>query len=370
MKNFYFLLNFFASVLLFRNSVTAQCGTNLLNNPGFDAPIQTNIGDNLTGLFTFTGGWTMTGGPFNVIRTNGTAYGGGPDNAQNGTQYVDVTNAAGTVYQDFTIASASTPIAFGGYFSSREPGGYVNWTASINIVSLPSLAVVATSNTRAFTSADGIGAAQEVWHYINGNTTLNAGNYRYVVNLGNHGNFDGAFVFQNCTLPIKLVYFGGNYSNNAVTLNWRFESQTNFSHFIVEKSLDGVAFNGIKNIYLTTSQFYNYKDIDLNSSSRFYYRLKMVDNDGKFSYSNIIKIQTERVVTFSVLGNPVKDNLNITGLKQGAILTLYDITGKKLLQKNIQDQSLSMDISSLSNGVYYLQYSKNGFIENKKIIKQ
>lgn len=370
MKNFYFLLSFIASTLLFQNSATAQCGTNLLNNPGFDAPIQTNIGNNLTGLFTFTGGWTMTGGAFNVIRTNGTAYGGGPNNAQNGTQYVDVTSAAGTVYQDFTIASASTPIAFGGYFSSRESSGYVNWTASIDILSLPSLAVVASSNTRAFTSADGVGAAQEVWHYINGNTTLNAGNYRYIVNLGNYGNFDGAFVFQNCILPIKLEYFGGNYSNNAITLNWKFESQTNFSHFIVEKSLDGIAFNSIKNNYLTNSQFYSHKDIDLNTASIFYYRLKMVDNDGKFSYSNIIKIQTGRTLTLSVIGNPVKDNLNITGLKKGATLTLYDNNGKLLLQKNIQDQSLSMDISFLSSGVYYLKYSKNGFIENKIIIKQ
>lgn len=178
-------------------------------------------------------------------------------------------------------------------------------------------------------------------------------------------------VFQNAALiPIKLLYFGGNYSNNAVMLNWKYESQTNFSHFVVERSLNGIAFNSLKNVYLTNSQLYNYKDIDVSAGSIYYYRLKMVDRDGKFSYSNIVKIQTGAVNSFSILANPVKDNLNITGLKTGATLALYDNSGKLIIQKNIQDQSFSMNVSFLSSGIYYLQYSNNGVTEYKKIIKQ
>ena len=60
----------------------------------------------------------------------------------------------------------------------------------------------------------------------------------------------------------------------------------------------------------------------------------------------------------------------ITGLKVGATLTLYDNVGKMILQKNIQEESLLMDVSYLSSGVYYLQYSNERLIENKKIIKQ
>jgi len=188
---------------------------------------------------------------------------------------------------------------------------------------------------------------------------------------GNGTNSGHVRVFENISiLPIKLSYFGGNYSNNAVTLNWKYESQTNFSHFIVEKSLDGTVFNSVKNIYLTNANFYNYIDIDLNKGSTYYYRLRMVDNDGKFTYSNTIKIQTGAVNTFSILGNPVKANLSITGLKKGAIITLYDNSGKMLLQKNVDDQSALIDISFLSSGVYYLTYLNNGMVETKKIIKQ
>jgi hypothetical protein len=190
-------------------------------------------------------------------------------------------------------------------------------------------------------------------------------------NDGNGTNSGHIRVFENTSIvPIKLLYFGGNYSSNAVKLNWQFETQTNFSHFVVEKSVDGIVFNSIKNIFLTNSQFYNYTDSDLKQNSVYYYRLKMVDNDGTFLYSNIIKIQTGVVNTFSILGNPVKDNLNLTGLKVGANLAVYDNAGKMLLQKNIQDQSLLMDISFLPSGVYYLKYLNRGLIENKKIIKQ
>lgn len=72
----------------------------------------------------------------------------------------------------------------------------------------------------------------------------------------------------------------------------------------------------------------------------------------------------------SVLGNPVKNNLNVTGLKPGGTLTLFDNAGKMLLQRNVQDQSFSIDISFLSSGVYHLRYWHNGSIENARIIKQ
>lgn len=163
-------------------------------------------------------------------------------------------------------------------------------------------------------------------------------------------------IFENTTVvPIKLLYFGGHYSNNAVKLNWQYETQTNFSHFVVEKSSDGIVFNRLSNIYLTNTRLYNYTDSDLKQGSIGYYRLKMVDTDGKFSYSNIVKIQAGAVSTFSILGNPVKDKLNITGLEIGTTLALYDNAGKILLQKNIQDQSFSIDISFLSSGVYFVK---------------
>jgi len=178
-------------------------------------------------------------------------------------------------------------------------------------------------------------------------------------------------IFENVALlPIKLWYFGGSYQNNEVKLNWQYETQTNFSHFEVEKSIDGIVFKRLHNIYLTQTKFYQYMDSFIKHGAIYYYRLKLVDNDGKFSYSNIVKIQAGVVNSFAVSGNPIKDNLNITGLRPGATLSLYDNAGKIVLQKRIiQNQSLSFNLSFLSSGVYYVTYAINGMVETKKIIK-
>jgi Secretion system C-terminal sorting domain len=342
-------------ILIYSNESRAQCGTNLLTNPGFDAPLQTNIGNNLTGSLTFNG-WTMTGGPFNVIRTNGSTYGGGPNNAQNGTQYVDVTSAAGTVFQNFTITGGSTPVSFGGYFSSREQAGYVNWTASINILSLPSLTVVATSSTRAFTSADGAVPVQENWYYLFGNVTLPAGNYRFSSNLGNYGNFDAAFVFANCTLPIVLSSFNADYRNNAVELNWKAEQQIDFSHFEIERSDDAVSFKQIGNVYPSAANQYSFSDNTVSAGNNYYYRLKMIDLNGKSTFSSILRVQTGGSIRVSVNPNPVTNRLNIAGLSSKGIIRITHLSGRLLLKQVVQSQALSIDVSVLNKGVYFLQY--------------
>jgi hypothetical protein len=174
-------------------------------------------------------------------------------------------------------------------------------------------------------------------------------------------------------VPLQLLSFTGKLSDKNILLNWTTANEVNTDYFIIERSINGVSFSndGTVSSMNNPSIIHNYQyQVKNQANGLNYFRLKMVDKDGKFSYSNIIKIQTGAVNTFSVLGNPVKDNLSITGLKRGATLALYDNAGKMVLQKNIQDQSFSLDLSFLSSGVYYLKYSNNGSIESKQIIKQ
>lgn len=313
----------------------------------------------------------MTGGPFNVIKTNGSAFGGGPDNAKSGIQYLDITSAAGTIYQDFSVATSGTIINFGGYFSSREQSGsYVNWTASIDLVSLPSLAVVATSSTRNFTNADGAVPAQEIWHFISGTTTLAAGNYRYVVNLGDYGNFDSAYVNPNCLLPLQLQSFTGALVNNSVNLNWKVSSVINFSHFEIEKSSNGINFTKLANVAFQNNEQYLFNDGALVNNHNYFYRLKMVDFDGNFSYSNVLHFQGKSVAGLVILGNPVKNNLVVTGLQNSGQLTIYDLACKLVQQKTVQSVSELIEVSTLTKGLYILKYHNGQKIETKKFIKE
>jgi hypothetical protein len=189
--------------------------TNLLTDGSFESPVQTNLGNNLTGLATF-GLWSMDAtGTFNIIKTNGSVYTGGPDNAQNGNQYVDVTNAADYFQQQVTVTSTAT-VTFGGYFASREQSGaYVNWTGSIDILNSAGT-VVATSTTKTFVNADG--AEEQVWYYLSGTATLPAGNYFYRVYLGDAGNFDNA-TFTACYTDLGLTDQDGDGVPNYIDLD-------------------------------------------------------------------------------------------------------------------------------------------------------
>ncbi|MBS1576753.1 MAG: T9SS type A sorting domain-containing protein, partial [Bacteroidetes bacterium] len=334
-------------------------------NPSFESPVQPSVGNNLLGTTTY-GSWVLTGSTINVIRTDGSPYSGGPDNAQDGSQYVDIVSSAGTVYQDFSISTA-TPVGFGGYFSSREVGTYVDWTASVEIYSMPSNTLVASSNTRAFTAADGADPAQENWYYIFGNTTLPAGNYRYVANLGDYGNFDNGFVFTNCTLPIALDFFSIRGVENANILNWKIESASQFSHFEIERSNDGRSFSTIANVPLGTGNEYSFTDNRINGSSILYYRLKMVDIDGRYKYSAILKSGENNKLM--ITPNPARDYLYINGLTQKGELKIIDIAGKILRKQFINAQSISVHIDFLQTGLYLLQYSDGRQIKTMKFMK-
>lgn len=372
------ILTILITVFSFNAGAWAQCNVNILNNPSFEIPVQTNVGNNLLSVFTF-GGWTMTGGQFNVIKTDGSAYAGGPDNAQDGIQYVDITNGAGTIYQDFTISAGPVAVGYSGYFSSREQSGsYVNWTGGIDIIDLATNAVVSTSTTRLFTNADGADPQQETWYFLSGNVMLPTGNYRYSAKIGDAGNFDAAFLGTNCVLAVRLSSFTGNYDNGLVKLSWKSESESDFSHYEIERSSDGRSFNKIGSVTPLPTHSYTFTDNNSLMSGKSFYRLTMIDIDGKFTYSAIIPISAKINAGLKLSPNPASNNLTVSGLKGNGVIKVYDVAGKVLITKNVQAaQSLSIDVSLLSTGLYILKYFPSGnpldnaaFLESQKFEKQ
>ncbi len=349
----------------------AQCSINLLNNPGFDAPVQSAIGNNLTGLFTFNG-WTVTGGPFNVIKTNGSAYGGGPDNAKDGNQYIDITSAAGTLYQDFVITGSATPVGYSGFFSSREQSGsYTNWTASIQIINLATSTVVSTSTTKSFTNADGAVPAQETWYYVYGNTTLPPGNYRYLANIGDFGNFDAAQLSTSCILAARVVSFTGSYAAGKATLRWQTDPSSSVSSFEVEQSSDGRNFTSIGTVAFLGNQAYDFTDNSASASGINYYRLKMTDANGRVSYSNTISVKTKGILSLQVTPNPVSDMLQVNGLNGKGQVSILDAAGRTLLQQQVTGtQTVSIDVSALGKGIYLLVYFDGTVSSVQKFSKQ
>lgn len=166
-------------------------------------------------------------------------------------------------------------------------------------------------------------------------------------------------------LPLKLGNFTAVKKSNSTLLNWETIGEQNSSHFEIEKSTDGGFWEqiGIVRAAINSNSriFYEFLDPVVNQQL-VYYRLKMLDIDGAFSYSKVIAVKPGTpAATISIYPNPVQHSLNIqlksTG-KQEAGITILDAAGKRLLQQQwtLQEglNNNSLPVNNFAAGTYWL----------------
>jgi len=118
-------------------------------------------------------------------------------------------------------------------------------------------------------------------------------------------------------LPVELKEFMGFDNHCTIKLRWETATESNFSHFDIEKSYDGINFQTISKTEArgNTAIGANYDYIDENIKPVNYYRLKIVDLDGTHDYSSVIVIKStcfeDSVTITDVYPNPVVDQLFI-----------------------------------------------------------
>lgn len=196
------------------------------------------------------------------------------------------------------------------------------------------------------------------------------------------------FSSSNFTLPLDLITFTGRLqNNNSVLLNWKTENEVNMSHFVIERSTDNNHFGGIgnasangRNTISNNSFDYSFTDNDAvnESSQRLYYRLKMVDIDGKYKYSNIVSV-TMPLTTGKVLisPNPVFSEVKVTivSLADGkAQWKLIDNVGRVILKgsENVKKDTgndFTINMNRLPAGTYYLSVTGTGIDQRVKMQK-
>jgi len=197
------------------------------------------------------------------------------------------------------------------------------------------------------------------------NVTLQPGQYYVYVNLAE-------------ALPVTLVNFTGRKVNNENVLSWQVANEENLSHYELDKSTDGQNFYFVANIISNGSKNYSYTDNDVNTAAIEYYRLKSVDIDGNFKYSNIVAISsTPGAFQMQINPNPVGKilKLNITSpLQQNGTLIITDITGRQLYKQSISietgENTYEINQAPLfSNGTYFLSLQSREQIQSLKFIK-
>lgn len=169
-------------------------------------------------------------------------------------------------------------------------------------------------------------------------------------------------------LPLRMISFSGENKNGSTFLHWQTNSEINVSHFEIERSSDGNIFEKIGIVSSNNGSNYSFNDIHVEESVSFY-RLKIVDMDGKYSYSNTIKIKSKNLNTLSVFPNPSKGQLTINGVQDNGIIKLFSIDGK-LVKALTTTTNMKIDISNIEKGAYLIQYINKNEVQSKLLIKQ
>ena len=168
------------------------------------------------------------------------------------------------------------------------------------------------------------------------------------------------------TLPLKLLSFTAQLAEKGVVLQWNTAAEEQVSHFQIEKSTDGSRFQLIGKLTAAGNGNRTYQFTDNSTiASNTYYRLKMVDNNGSFTYSPVSRVYTgQSNNSIMVYPNPAKDRLNISlTADAGPVqVTLHDVGGRTIKTFTVQSDGSTIhkvaDISSLQPGIYFISFNK------------
>ncbi len=334
------------------------------------------------------------------------------------TNWTALTIPTTSLYVTYIAVKEDDPntvwITYGGYSDGikvyESTNGGTSWT---NIsTGLPNLPVMCIVHYKAATNRNVLFVGTDVGVYVkdgsNNWASFNNGlpnvvvseldiYYGGVTNKLRAGTYGRGLWETNidATLPVELSSFTASIKNNFVLLNWSTKTETNNFGFEIERmsnvkgqmsnEWNNIGFmNGGGNSNSPISYVYEDKSV---TSGKYSYRLKQIDNDGQYSYSNIVEVDVSVPDKFSLeqnYPNPFNPSTSIqyaVGNRQYVSLKVYDVLGNEVATlvneyKTAGTYEVEFDASSLSSGVYYYQLkagdpsssSGQGFVQTRKMI--
>lgn len=185
---------------------------------------------------------------------------------------------------------------------------------------------------------------------------------------------------QGTALPIQLLSFTGENQGSVNVLDWRTSIEVNAQRFDVERALDNSTFIKIGEVAATgnssTPKDYQFTDKNPYNGLNFY-RLRLIDNDGKAEISNVVVLKTENVTVLDVYPNPFQNALSVAteGISGDVHLYLYNALGQVILHEQwaiLQDNKFvhTFSIDNLSAGTYHYRLITDSKTQNGKLLKE
>jgi hypothetical protein len=180
------------------------------------------------------------------------------------------------------------------------------------------------------------------------------------------------------TVPVNWLFVRAQLLNNESLVSWATAQESNSSKYEIEHSTNNSSFTKVGevaaagNTSATTNYSFTHKQL-VNGFN--YYRLKQIDNDGKYKYSDVVTIlKRDNLVQTIIAPNPVKEVLHVVETKETFIGTaeIYNAAGSLVLRKAINNkmQVYSLPVSNLPGGTYVLKIMYKDEAKTYQFIKQ
>lgn len=184
------------------------------------------------------------------------------------------------------------------------------------------------------------------------------------------------------SLPVELTSFTVKLQENKIILKWTTETELNNYGFDIERnSLNGIWLkigfvegHGNSN----SPKIYSFNDSNPIGGSKFLYRLKQIDTDGQYEYSDVVEVEIvpNEFALFQNYPNPFNPNTIIRfqlPIESKVVINVYDMLGSEVLsllnvKRSAGVYEVEFNVSNLPSGSYIYRMAADNFFETKKMI--
>ena len=219
-----------------------------------------------------------------------------------------------------------------------------------------------------------------MWNNYSG-TASSVDTSKNIISAQYIGDF-GAFIGTDDLnpLPVELTTFVGKANNKNADLMWQTASEKNARLFEVHASVDGKIFKQVGSIKANgntnVTSTYNFTDVNaLANNNKVYYKLKSVDVDGSFEWSNIVIVSAKQANNNSIdiYPNPFNTNVTLSLVDNTpATIEVVSMQGVSVYNATANSNNLfvNINLTQLTSGVYFIKVTQNGNTTVQKLVKQ
>lgn len=376
---------------------TAATGSVTLGDLTVNAPITTNYNIRVAGALTLNAG-LLNIRPVDTVRVlSGMAIGGAPFSASKYIVSNSLGNDAGVLRMDDISTATYLPIGTPANFLpvTLTPPAAADFAVSV----FEGVTLDGTPTGTAFSPAQkesvvdavwtinritGSGSTQVQLNWTNGLEGTAFATYPDgMIGIGRHNGTDwgiGAGTGNNTSntashffdefspfivtrtgtiLPVNLRSIAASLQANKALISWNVSNEESLLKYEVEKSTDRVNFSYVGTVAATQNPSYNFTDPAMITAVT-YYRLKIIGLNGDIKYSQVVVVRPGNQAGISIYPNPVTDALNISGLKNNAVIRISTMTGQLMIEQKTNAQFINISVEKLRAGSYLLEVFNDG----------